>query len=221
MYCTQCGNNVPDGAANCNVCGAPINQGMGGNWNQQPQQPNQYQQPQQTYHPNQYQQPNGQWNNLQQSTYTQNNGSVLGMNWFKFVIYVQLFLNGVLNIYHGIKISTGKQYGVSDSYLQMIYSVYDGLQTTDIIIGVSMMALGVYAIITRFFLAGFKKQGPFMYYLCLLLNIVVAVIYCVLVKFVVGVDVVLTNMICQTIILIVLLICNIIYFGKRKHLFVK
>ncbi|MBD5097560.1 MAG: zinc ribbon domain-containing protein [Lachnospiraceae bacterium] len=236
MYCTQCGNNIPDGAISCNVCGTPVNQGMGTNQYQQPQQtyqpnqyqqpqqtyqPNQYQQPQQTYQPNQYQQQNMQWNNLQQSAFTQNNGEVLGMKWFKFVIWVQLFLNCILNIYNGYRISMGKHYNVDDRYLQKIYNMFDGLQTIDITVGIMMMALGVYAVITRFFLAGFKKHGPFMYHLCIFFNILVAVIYCILVKAtVVGIELNLSSMISNAVVMITLLICNIVYFGKRKHLFI-
>lgn len=210
MYCSQCGNNIPDGAVSCNVCGAPVNQGMG---------TNQYQQPQQTYQSKQYQ--HMQWNNLQQSAFTQNNGEVLGMKWFKFVIWFQLFANCVLNIYLGYKYSMGKQYNLTDYYVQKLYNMFDGLQTIDITVGIVMMALGVYAIITRFFLAGFKKQGPFMYYLCLFLNLLVAVIYCILVKAtVVGMELNLSGMISNAAMLITLLICNIVYFEKRRHLFI-
>ncbi|MDE6025787.1 MAG: zinc ribbon domain-containing protein [Lachnospiraceae bacterium] len=206
MYCTQCGNYIPDGATSCNVCGTPINQGMGTNWYQQPQQP-----PQQ----------NMQWNNLQQSAISQNNGNELGMKWFKFVIWFQLYANCVLNIYNGYRISFGKHYNLDDSYVQMIYNMYDGLQTIDLAVGISMMALGVYAIITRYSLAGFKKHGPFMYYLCLFFNILVAVIYCILVKAtVVGIEINNTRMISNAIMMTVLLICNLVYFGKRRHLFV-
>lgn len=210
MYCSQCGNNIPDGAVSCNVCGAPINQGMG---------TNQYQQPQQTYQPNQYQ--HRQWNNLQQSAFTQNNGEVLGMKWFKFVIWFQLFANGILNIYNGYKYSMGKQYNLTDYYVQKFYNTFDGLQTIDITVGIMMMALGVYAIITRFFLAGFKKHGPFMYHLCLFFNILVTVIYCILIQTtVVGLQIDITKMITYAVTTTTLLICNIVYFGKRKHLFI-
>lgn len=117
--------------------------------------------------------------------------------------------------------SMGKHYKVSDSYLRMIYDTFDGLQTIDIAVGVALIALAIYAIITRFFLAGFKKQGPFMYYLLLIFNIVVGIIYCILVTATVdGLEINLTGMISNMITMIVLLICNLVYFGKRKHLFV-
>lgn len=59
MFCTNCGNNIPDGSLNCPVCGAAM---------QQPQQP-QYQQP--VYQQPTYQQP------YQQPVAPDNSGSVL------------------------------------------------------------------------------------------------------------------------------------------------
>ncbi|MCM1398048.1 MAG: zinc-ribbon domain-containing protein [Clostridium sp.] len=236
MYCTQCGNNVPDGATSCNVCGSPIVwEAYQQNQYQQPQQPyqtNQYQQPQQPYQPNQYQQQQPyQPNQYQQPQQTyqsnqyqqpqQNTGSGLGMKWFKFVIYFQLYANCVLNIYNGYRLSVGKQYNLSDSNLGTLYSMFDGLQTIDIGVGISMMLLGVYAIVTKFFMAGFKKHAPFMYYLCLFFNALVAAIYCILVKATVpGLELNITRMILNAVMMAVLLICNMVYFGKRRHLFI-
>ena len=62
MFCTNCGNNIPDGSVNCPVCGAAVQQ-------QQPQQPA-YQQP--TYQQPAYGQPA-----YQQPTADDGSGSVL------------------------------------------------------------------------------------------------------------------------------------------------
>ncbi len=143
------------------------------------------------------------------------------MKWFKFIIYVQLFLNFILNIYNGYMISMGKHYGLRDGYLQRFYNMSEGLQTIDIVTGVIMIGLAVYAIVTRFSLAGFRKHGPFMYYLLLIFNILVGGIYIMLVnEIAVGVKFDFTRMYANIVVLVILLICNIIYLGKRKHLFV-
>lgn len=236
MYCTQCGNNIPDGMTTCNVCGAQLNQSMGTNGYQQPQQQayqtNGYQQPQQqAYQTNGYQQPQqqayqqqyqqGRQNNIQQSAYAQNSGAELGMKWFNFVIYFQLFYNFVMNIYNGYMTCMGKHYRVTDTQLRIIYNMSDGLQTIDIITGITMIGLAVYAIITRFSLAGFRKHGPFMYYPLHIFNVLVSVIYILLVDAIaIGVMVDFTRMYASIAVMVIMLICNIKYFGARKHLFV-
>lgn len=70
MFCTNCGNNIPDGSAACPVCGAPVQV-------QQPQQPQQpaYQQP--AYQQPAYQQPPYQQPMYQQPAADDGSGSVL------------------------------------------------------------------------------------------------------------------------------------------------
>lgn len=205
MYCSNCGGIVPDGQYTCPNCGAYV--GSTG----------------QTYNaPNQNMQQGYYQNNI---PYTQQSVQPeLGMKWFKFVIYFQLFLSALVNIINGFRISTGLHYGVTSRQLDYIYNHFDGLKMLDVCIGICIVVLGVLALITRFMLSGYKKCGPSMYIGLLIANIVIGFIYIAAFYFIVSSvspDVSISG---DTFITLetnlTLLVLNIIYFKKRKHLFV-
>ncbi len=205
MYCSNCGGLVPDGQYTCPNCGAYV--GSTG----------------QTYNaPNQNMQQGYYQNNI---PYTQQSVQPeLGMKWFKFVIYFQLFLSALVNIINGFRISTGLHYGVTSRQLDYIYNHFDGLKMLDVCIGICIVVLGVLALITRFMLSGYKKCGPSMYIGLLIANIVIGFIYIAAFYFIVSSvspDVSISG---DTFITLetnmTLLVLNIIYFKKRKHLFV-
>ena len=205
MYCSNCGGLVPDGQYTCPNCGAYV--GSTG----------------QTYNaPNQNMQQGYYQNNI---SYTQQSVQPeLGMKWFKFVIYFQLFLSALVNIINGFRISTGLHYGVTSRQLDYIYNHFDGLKMLDVCIGICIVVLGVLALITRFMLSGYKKCGPSMYIGLLIANIVIGFIYIAAFYFIVSSvspDVSISG---DTFITLetnlTLLVLNIIYFKKRKHLFV-
>ena len=119
MFCTKCGNQVPDGQKFCSACGNPMAPA------QQPRQP-QYGQPQQ-----QYQQPQQQYQQPQygRPQYQQAAPAALGMGWFKFLIYFALFAGAVLNALTAISMLTGSMYGESKD---LVYLFYKDLKTVDL-----------------------------------------------------------------------------------------
>lgn len=205
MYCSNCGGLVPDGQYTCPNCGAYV--GSTG----------------QTYNaPNQNMQQGYYQNNI---PYTQQSVQPeLGMKWFKFVIYFQLFFGALVNIINGFRISTGLHYGVTSRQLDYIYNHFDGLKMLDVCIGICIVVLGVLALITRFMLSGYKKCGPSMYIGLLIANIVIGFIYIAAFYFIVSSvspDVSISGDTFITLVTnLTLLVLNIIYFKKRKHLFV-
>lgn len=216
MYCNNCGNQIPEGQNVCNVCGAVS--GMG---NQQ----NQYQQNQ--YQPNQYQQNQYQSNQYQQNLFNgnqyqvQSQQSALGMNWFKFIIYFQLFVSMLSLGYTGIMTMTGGFYKKSGSDMSdLVYQVFPSLKPLDIIFGIICIGLAVLALVARFALAAYKANGPKLYLLLLVCNIVVSVIYIIAGSAILGEAVVDSKLTTQIITSIVLVIANTVYFRNRKHLFV-
>ena len=230
--CNHCGNQVPDGQLTCPICGAYVGAGAQGN-NQVPQQ-NMYNQ-QGMYNYNQAPQQNmynqqGMYNynqapqqNMynQQGMYNQEPQKMLGMKWYHFVIYFQLFAATLSGLYTGWQLMSGSIYGLNASQLEYVYSYFSGLKAVDTIIGICFMALGIFALITRFVLAGFKKAGPAMYIGMQVANLVVSIAYTVSVISIIGdiEGVNLTSIYSTIATSIVLLICNIVYFKKRKHLF--
>lgn len=216
MNCNQCGTQVPDGQLTCPVCGAYVgsvqqNVQQGG-YGQNPYQQNMQQG---GYGQNSYQQ------NVQPVGYSQAQPQ-LGMKWFKFIIWFQLFFSTLTGVVNGYSIMTGAHYDVTDWQLEYIYNVYDGLKTLDVITGVAFIALGIFALITRFVLAGFKKAGPIMYLGLLAANIVFSIIYiavfCMIVD---SADGITSSTIVNLVVCIALLIANAVYFKNRKHMFIK
>lgn len=228
MFCNQCGAPMVEGQLTCTACGAYVGSQPAADNQQNQYQQNQYQQNQ--YQQNQYQQPQYQQPQYQQNQYQQNQYHPnqyqaacpqLGMNWFKFVIWVQLFITTITGVFNGYQIFTGAHYKLSDMRLEMLYDMYEGLQGIDSVIGISFMCLGAFALVTRFALAGFKKVGPVMYISLLAMVIVLNVIYVIAVDAIVdNIQVTDSSIIVSIVIYVALLICNIIYFRKRKHLFV-
>ena len=219
MICPNCNSFVEDGNAFCTTCGQTLQaqgnyQGMQYDQGQQ----NPYGQPQQDPYA---QQTNGY---QQQNPYGQApDGRQVGMNWFKFIIYVQLFLSAIVGLYNGIQLLTGSHY---QGYKDMVYSMFDGLKGADTVFGLCFLVLAGFAIFTRFQLAGFKTMGP-RFYLGYLAGVVgITIIYIIVVggilsKYGAGVSDILTpSTVANIVTSIVLIFVNFIYFKNRKHLFV-
>lgn len=200
MFCTNCGNQLIDGARFCIRCGTAIPTAA-------PQQP-QPQQPQYQYQQPQYQQ-------------TMIQTAVLGMGWFKFLIYFGLFAGAVLNAISGILFLTGAAYG-GDA--RIIYRYFDGLQTLDIIVGICTLATAALGIYARFRLAGYHKNGPKMLYAVYAAAAAVQLVYVIGIYAVLpsrALDVISFGPVYVSIAVGIVMVCvNVIYFKKRAHLFV-
>ena len=221
MFCTKCGNQVPDGQKFCSACGNPMAPA------QQPQQP-QYAQPQQPQFQQpqynqqaQYGQPQFQQPQYGQPQYQQPVNNVLAMGWFKFLIYFALFAGALLNIVAAITSMTGAQYTAYGQNLSaMVYAMFPGLQGIDIIYGILLIALAGLQIFCRFRLAGYYKNGPKLVTLIYIANVVISLVYLIAcVAIVGGLDV--ASVIPSLIVSIVMAVVNHVYFKKRSHLFTR
>lgn len=209
MYCNNCGTQMADGAKFCPKCGikmdvqnptnqSPVNQSMG-NQNIGNQIPNNNYQP-----------------NPAPVYYAADSGE-LPMQWYKFVIWVQLFLNALLNIVSGIMTMTGAHY---QEQATVVYMVYGSLKGLDIVIGIMMLVLAGGAIWVRQMLSKFQKMGPTAYVILLASNGIVNLIYAIMVSAITRLNAFSATVISQIVASIALCICNYIYFNKRKSMFV-
>lgn len=142
------------------------------------------------------------------------------MKWFKFLIYFALWAGAVLNILSGISLLTGAQY---DGAASLVYAIYKDLKTIDMLSGLLCIAIGVLGIVTRFSLAGFKKNGPKLVLALYGAGVVVNIFYMI------GVSSVLpellvkeldfTSFISGTVTSVIMIVANYVYFNKRKNLF--
>ena len=239
MKCSNCGTEYADVLVQCPVCGAPrdvqgqMQQSYGGQYQQNIQHSygEQYQQnEQQPYGGQQYQQNmqqpyGGQYQqNMQQphgGQYQQMNNAEMNMGWFKFTIYFQLFANALLNLFNGVSYLTGYLYGGNSA---LVYTVYPSLKAFDVCFGIIYIVIVGYAIYTRMMLAKYKKTGPLNLYILLGANILMGILSNVAILAYVGTDVLdasdMTSFGRQLAATITLLIVDIVYFNKRKHLFV-
>ena len=146
------------------------------------------------------------------------------MKWFKFIIYFQLFANAVLNLLLSIPFFTGAIYG---SETELTYRLIPDLKTADMIYASLMVIAAVFAIIVRFRLSGFHKDGPSLYYAVLAAQIGIVIFYMIASKAAIDKSI-LANYIkidyssvySSMFTNIAMIICNVTYFSKRKHLFV-
>lgn len=192
MFCKNCGTELTDGASFCQNCGTPV----------EAEKNESQQNPAPTSIPTQPELP---------------------MGWFKFIINFSLFAAAVLNVLNAITYLAGTQY---EGEAEFVWGFFPDLKALDVFMGIAALVLAVYAIITRFQLAKFRKIGPPLLILMPFLTIVIQVIYAA------GVISVLRGFIAPSEAIdfatlgsniagnLVLEIVNIIYFNKRKHLFV-
>lgn len=140
-----------------------------------------------------------------------------GMAWYKFLIYISLFLSAVMNILGGISQITGGYYaGQAD----VVYESFPTLRPIDIAVGVITVALGAFALYTRFRLAKFRQNGPKCLYLLYAGNILTSVLYAVAASAVIGQSALDITGATQLIGSLIMLGLNMVYFGKRDDLFI-
>lgn len=204
MFCTNCGTENREDASFCHNCGANLNR-------QREAVQTAYDDPAPGYDPA------GQRSEVHYGVKLQ---PELGMKWFKFIIYVQLFLNMLLQLSSAAQLFTGSHYGGEADY---VYFFYDGLQAVDIIFGILSLGLVVMAFMARQALAKFKANGPKLYFTLLIVNIVFEILYLIVVSAVTGLPMAAlidASMSGQIIGVAILLGINVVYFRKRMHLFV-
>ena len=227
MFCQKCGYMIDDNSKVCQHCGFPVNN-VQAVPNQQPQYadyqnqavPNQ--QPQYADYQNQAvpnQQP--QYADYQNQT----NAFVpaekpLPMKWYKWLIYFVTWASAVVSIANAGNLISGNIYG---ELAEKVYSTFPSLKSIDIFAGICYIVIAALAIYTRFRLSGFKKNAPTMVLVLYAANAVLNLIYIIAASSAVsGHDITLdySSYGASLAVTVIVIICNYIYFNKRKHLFI-
>ncbi|MCD7919230.1 MAG: hypothetical protein LUG45_04020 [Clostridiales bacterium] len=139
------------------------------------------------------------------------------MKWFKFVIWVQLFLTALLNVATGFGLITGTAYG---DYASDVYAMFPLLRPLNIFEGLLCLALAVAAIYVRFQLSGYKQKGPALYLCFLLASVAVSLLYVLASSLALGSFAGGLSTIVSLVTSLVMYVLNRIYFEKRRFLFV-
>lgn len=142
------------------------------------------------------------------------------MNWFKFLIYFSLWAGGIINIISGFSTMFGLHYA---EFAEATYRFFPGQRTVDILYGIVCILMGIYAIVTRFQLARFRKNAPAILYGMYALYIVFPCMYLfatAAVTLIPLMQLIDAEMIGQLIGTAVMIVVNVIYFGKRRDMFI-
>lgn len=205
MFCPECGTNLgnpaPTTPVRCPSCGRVVSPGA----------PATGQVSGQTAGTGQYGQGNGPFTYGQQP---------LGMKWYKFVIWFQLFAGALTGLATGIATITGATYG---EYADLVYMLYDGLKVIDVLYGVTLIALAAGYLYVRQELARFKAGAPYHYIQLLVAVTVLPIVYLLAATVVTGIDLdelLGVSMIAGILANVTLAIVSKYYFDRRASLFV-
>lgn len=143
----------------------------------------------------------------------------LGMKWFKFLIYFGLWAGAILNFVNGIRQITGSIYLSEGIKPDLVYKTFPSLKGVDIFFGLIFCAFAVFQIVTRFYLAGFKKSAPVLLHVVYVSVGIISLMYGIIVASIIESSIA-GEMIGSLAGSVVILFINIKYFGNRKHLFV-
>ncbi len=139
------------------------------------------------------------------------------MKWYSFLVYFSLFLSMIINIISGIGTMTGNQYL---GYTAEVYGTFPAMKYLDIAMGIYSIAFGLLALVVRTHLVRFSKKAISLVTLFYSLPIISSILYAAASSFVLGQNCFTASIIAPIIGQIIMLVCNIIYFKKRSHLFV-
>ncbi len=143
-----------------------------------------------------------------------------GMGWYNFLVRVALVLGCLINIYQGVEALTGFIYDSDTEVIKQVYEYYgSALKASDVIYGILSLFMAGFCIYTRNRLKGFKIEGPGCVYGLYAMNLVLAVLYAVLVYIATGTTPGLLVYI-EAAFAVVMLAVNIVYFRKRRLMFV-
>lgn len=143
------------------------------------------------------------------------------MGWYKFIIYVQLFLSAVVNVATAVMYMGGLHYGETD-YASLVYGFFPGMKTLDMMMGIVALALAALCIVVRQALKNFRKNAPLLYYCIWIINIAVSIVYIVGASRVLEYEVselLSPSTISSLCVAVVMLVINVIYFNNRKYMF--
>ncbi len=151
------------------------------------------------------------------------NEKQLGMKWYKFTIYFSLFAGALLNFVSGVQYITGIVYMLESNTevtAEQIYAYYGtALQVVDIVYGILLVGIAVFAIVVRQKLAKFKPDS--IKFLCVLYacTAVISLAYAIIASVITSQPVIATSFVTFACNLVVMF-ANIKYFKNRSHLFV-
>lgn len=143
------------------------------------------------------------------------------MKWYKALIYVILFLDALLYLVNGVRLLAGTAYGAPPA---VVYGIFPALKPLSIIMGLLYLGMAGGFLLTRQKLASFRKDAVWwllgLYILDLVLCLIFGIAQWVIFKDPRFAGDILGSLLISSIMSIVFLVLNRIYFDNREELFV-
>ena len=139
------------------------------------------------------------------------------MKWYKFLIYFALWAGAIVNLIDSLQVFTGSILGDD---VEILYAYYPLLKVLNLAFALILVTYAVFAIYTRYRLAQFRQNGPVCLHALYLVQLAMVLIYWLAGSLILGEWLDLASGFSDLISSIVILCINIVYFRKRKHLFV-
>ena len=140
-----------------------------------------------------------------------------GMKWYKFLIYFALWAGAIVNLIDSLQFFTGSILGDD---VEILYAYYPLLKVLNLAFALILVTYAVFAIYTRYRLAQFRQNGPACLHALYLVQLAMVLIYWLAGSLILGEWLDLASGFSDLISSIVILCINIVYFRKRKYLFV-
>lgn len=147
------------------------------------------------------------------------------LKWHKFTIYFALFTATIIALLAAVPFFSGKAHAIINGSQIIfnsaaIYSKHPMMQTFDILFGIFFLMYALLIIITRYKLAGFKKDAPQLLYTCFGVSALITVSYSLTSIVEIGFLKIHIYLIAVSIIAAAVgIIIYAVYYGKRKSLF--
>ncbi len=143
-----------------------------------------------------------------------------GMKWYKYQMYFSLPFGAFHIIFMGILHIAGAFYVLPEFIQGYIHSPHPELRSLDVAYGLSCFILAAYGIHVAISLSKFKAKAPEHLHQELIISVAISLIYEITASLVLEESMFDFSVILTTIAEIILLIIDVRYFHKRKHLFV-
>lgn len=146
----------------------------------------------------------------------------LPMKWHKFISYFALWAGALYNLGQAGLFMSGQHYG-SESQRDLVYQVYDGLKTVDMIGALGYAFVAIFAIYTAIQLIKLKQNAPKKLMALYIITTAVPIIYILMASSSTGMPT--ADLVDNSIYTSVagcafgLIVCKI-YYDKRAHMFV-
>lgn len=144
------------------------------------------------------------------------------MKWHKFLIYFTLWAAAVIAVLNAAQLFLGTHYGDQAS---VVYMVYPSIKSLDFVFGVLYILLAVWAVVTRFKLAGYSRSGPTMLTAYYVLGLILSLAYLLMCSLVTNEAGMFGELLVDSspdfVGSIIMIIVNHQYYQKRRKLFCK